>query len=80
MQLMEYIPKPTTELKTPLKILFLKRSERKECPKISNIPQKYLQNCYFALTVCSTEFPTSGKKDPKKYVSFQCSEIVGISP
>ena len=67
---MEYILQPTAELKTPLQILFLKRSERKECSKISKIPEKYLQNCSFSLAVCSPEFLTSGKKDPKKNVSF----------
>ena len=41
MQLMEYILQPTAELKTPLKKLFLKRSEGKECSKISKIPEKY---------------------------------------
>ena len=72
MQLMEYILQLTADLKTPLQILFLKRSERKECSKISKIPEKYLQN--------SSEILTSGKKDPKKNFSFQCSEIVGILP
>ena len=80
MQLMEYILQPTAELKTPLQILFLKRPERKECSKISKFPERYLQNCSFSLTVCSPEFLTSGKKDPKKNVSFQCSEIGGILP
>ena len=80
MQLMEYILQPTAELKTPLQILFLKRSARKEYSKIPKIPEKYLQNCSFSLTVCSPEFLTSGKKDPKKNVSFQCSEIVVILP
>ena len=82
MQLMEYVLQPTAELKTPLQILFLKRSERKEYSKISKIPEKYLQNCPFSLTlqVCSPEFLTSGKKDPKKNISFQCSEIVRILP
>ena len=62
MQLMEYILRPTAELKTPLQILFLKRSERKECSKISQITEKYLQN--------SPEILTAGKKDPKKNVFF----------
>ena len=51
MQLIEYILQRTAELKTPLQILFLKRSERKECSKISKIPEKYLQNCSFSLTL-----------------------------
>ena len=82
MQLMEYILQPTAKLKTPLQLLFLKRSKRKECSKISKIPEKYLQNCSFFLTlqVCSPEFLTSGKKDPKKNISFQCPEIVGVLP
>ena len=62
MQLMEYILQPTAELKTPLKILFLKRSERKECSKIPKIPGKYLQS--------SPEILTSGKKDPKEMFPF----------
>ena len=79
---MEYILQYTAELKTPLQILFLKRSERKECSKISKIPEKHLQNCFFSLTlkVCSPEFLASGKNVPKENVSFQCSEIVGILP
>ena len=72
MQLMEYILQPTDEIKTPLKILYLKRSERKECSKISKIPGNYLQN--------SPEILTSGKKRPQENVSLQCSEIVGILP
>ena len=51
MQLMEYILQPTAELKTPLQILFLERSERKEYYKILNIPEKYLQNFSFSLTL-----------------------------
>ena len=39
MQLIEYILQPTAKLKTPLQILFLKKSERKECSKISKIPE-----------------------------------------
>ena len=39
MQLIEYILQSTAELKTPLQILFLKRSERKEYSKISKIPE-----------------------------------------
>ena len=49
--MMEYILQPTAELKTPLQILFLKRSERKECSNISKISGKYLQNCSFSLTL-----------------------------
>ena len=51
MQLIEYILQPTAEVKTPLQIRFLIRSERKECSKISEIPEKYLQNCSFSLTL-----------------------------
>ena len=51
MQLMEHILQPTAELKAPLQILFLKRSERKGCSKILKIPEKYLQNCSFSLTL-----------------------------
>ena len=74
MQLMEYIVQPTAELNAPLQILFLKRSERKECYKISKIFETYLQNCSFSLG------KNSGKKDPKKNICSQCSEIVGILP
>ena len=73
--MLEYVLQPATKLKTPLQILFLKRSGRNECSKISKIPEKCLQNCSFSLTVCSPEFLNSGKKDPKKNASFQCSEI-----
>ena len=59
---MEYILQPTAERKTPLQIVFLKSSERKKGSKISKIPQEYLLNCSFSLTVCSPEFLTSGKK------------------
>ena len=69
---------PTADLKTPLQIFVLKSSERKEFSEISKIPKKYLQksSCSLTLQACNPELLTSVKKDPKKNVFFECSEIV----
>ena len=41
----QYSLQPTNELKTPLRILSRKWSERKGCSKSSQIPKYFLQNC-----------------------------------
>ena len=81
MQLIEYILQPTAKLKTPLQILFLKRSERKESSKISKILKVFAKWIYHTNFVgLQPRISDLSKKDPKKNVSLQCSEIVGILP
>ena len=75
---------PTTRLKTPLQIVFLKSSDRKECTKISDISKNFLQNCplfpnAIGLECRSSSFSTHRpitilKTNSKANVSGDCSE------
>ena len=72
-QLYEYSLQPTAKLKTPPQIFSLKSSGRRGCSEISKIHKKYLQNCFFSLTLqdCNPEFLTSAKKDPIENIFFE---------